>query len=126
MGSKYNGGDKIMEIKDIINHNVKASKGSITIKNENDKTIGIVMNLTRFNDLQANKKILYSKLLRDSDVWGNSKINMDNCYVLDNKVYLLKNLRSCKYYSEEEQIDYDDMYLKISNNGINVIECYII
>ena len=115
-----------MEIKDIHNHNVKASKGSITIKDEKDKTRGIVKNLTRFNDLQANKKILYSKLLRDSEVWGNCKINMDNCYVLDNKIYLLKNLRSCKYYSEEEQTAYDNMYLKISNYGINVIECYIV
>ena len=115
-----------MEIKDIYNHNVKASKGSITVKDEYNKTRGIVRDLTRFNDLQANKKILYSKVLRDAEVWGNSKINTDNCYILDNKIYLLKNLRSCKYYSEEEQSDYDNMYLKISNHGINVIECYII
>lgn len=115
-----------MEIKDIYNHNVKASKGSITVKDENDKTRGIVRDLTRFNDLQANKKILYSNVLREAEVWGNSKINIDNCYVLDGEIYLLKNLRCYKYYSEEEQTDYNNMYLKISNHGINVIECYIV
>ena len=115
-----------MEIMDIKNQYVKLSKGSVTVKGENGKTKGLVRGLTRFLDLQANKKIDYSKLLRNSGVWGNSKINMDNCYILDGTVYLIRNMNSYKYYTEEEKEKYDTMYQNIASYGIIVIPCYFV
>ena len=67
-----------MEIMDIKNQYVKLSKGSITVKDDNGKTKGLVKGLTRFLDLQANKKTDYSKLLRNSGVWGNITGNISN------------------------------------------------
>ena len=99
---------------------------AITVKGENGKTKGLVRGLTRFLDLQANKKIDYSKLLRNSGVWGNSKINMDNCYILDGTVYLIRNMNSYKYYTEEEREKYDTMYQNIASYGIMVIPCYFV
>ena len=118
--------DNIMEIIDIKNQYVKLSKGSITVKGENGKTKGLVKGLTRFLDLQANKKIDYSKLLRNSGVWGNSKIDMNNCYILDSTVYLIRNMNSYKYYTEEEKEKYDTMYQNIASYGIMVIPCYFV
>ena len=115
-----------MEIMDIKNQYVKLSRGSITVKGENGKTKGVVRCLTRFLDLQSNKQIDYFKLLRNSGVWGNSKIDMNNCYILDKKVYLIRNMNSYKYYTEEEREKYDTMYKNIENYGIIVIPCYFV
>lgn len=115
-----------MEIMYIKNQYVKLSRGSITVKGENGKTKGLVRGLTRFLDLQANKKINYFKLLRNSSVWGNSKIDMDNCYILDGTVYLIRNMNSYKYYTEEEKEKYDTMHQNIASYGIMVIPCYFV
>ena len=115
-----------MEIMNIENRYVKLSKGSITVKGENGKTQGIVRGLTRFLDLQANKQIDYYRLLKNSGVWGNKKIDMDNCYILDKKVYLVRNMNSYSYYNEEEKKCSDDMYNKISEYGIMVVPCYVV
>lgn len=115
-----------MEIMGIKNQYVRLSKGSITVKGENGKTKGLVRGLTRFLDLQTNKRIDYFKLLRNSGVWGNKKIDMDNCYILDGAVYLIRNMNSYKYYTEEEKEKYDTMYQNIENYGIMVIPCYFV
>ena len=110
-----------MDIMDIINQKVIASKCSITVKDKNNKTKGVVRNLIRFKDLQCNKQIDYFKLFRSIGIWGNNKINIDNCYILDNNIYLLRNMKSYKYYTPEEQTEYDNIYQNIAQNGINVI-----
>ena len=115
-----------MEIMDIKNQYVKLSRGSITVKGENGKTKGVVRGLTRFLDLQANKQIDYYKLLRNSGIWGNNKISMDNCYILDGTVYLVRNMNSYKYCTEEEKEKYDTMYQNIENYGVVVIPCYFV
>lgn len=115
-----------MEIMGIKNQYVRLSKGSITVKDENGKTKGLVRGLTRFLDLQTNKRIDYFKLLRNSGVWGNKKIDMDNCYILDGAVYLIRNMNSYKYYTEEEKEKYDTMYQNIENYGVIVIPCYFV
>lgn len=115
-----------MEIMDIKNQYVKLSRGSVTVKGENGKTKGLVRGLTRFLDLQTNKRIDYFKLLRNSGVWGNKKIDMDNCYILDGTVYLIRNMNSYKYYTEEEKEKYDTMYEKIVSFGIVVLSCYFV
>ena len=47
-----------MNITEIAGKNVKLSKGSITVLNDNDKTCGVVRNLTKWKDIQANKQII--------------------------------------------------------------------
>ena len=48
------------EIKDCMNKKVKISKGSITIKDDDNKTCGVVRNIVSLYDLQANKQIPFS------------------------------------------------------------------
>lgn len=115
-----------MEMVDIINEYVKPSKGSITVKDENGKTKGIVRGIARFKDLQSNKQIDYSKLLRNSGIWGNKKIDLNNCYIVDNAVYLIRNMNGYKYFSNEEKQIYDTMYARIKSFGITVIPCYFV
>lgn len=115
-----------MTIIDIIEKNVKAGKTSITIKSDTGKTAGIVTGLTRFKDMQANKQINYSKLLRDSGVWGCHKVDINNCYILENKVYLLRNMNPYRYYTTEEKEKNDAMYENFENAGIICIKCYFV
>ncbi len=61
------------DIKDCIGKEIKIGKTSITIKGENGKTCGVVRDIKKFIDLQANKQIDYFKLLRKSGIWGNKK-----------------------------------------------------
>ena len=51
------------EIKDCVGKNVKISKASITIKNEEGKTCGVVRNITSLYDLQPNKQMEALKIV---------------------------------------------------------------
>lgn len=118
------------EIKDCIGKNVKISKSSITIKNENGKTCGIVRNIVSLYDLQANKQFEYYKKLKESGLHG--KISIKNCIIKDGVVYIFRNIKGklfnekYGYFSEEEKRnaeELDKMYAQVAKNGIEVIEC---
>lgn len=52
---------------------IKISKNSITIKDENGKTCGVVRNVISLHDIQPNKQIEYYKMLKEAKL--NTKIS---------------------------------------------------
>ena len=115
-----------MNINEIYYQRVKASKGSITVKDDNGKTIGIVHELTRFMDLQANMQINYFKTIKNAGIWSNSKIKIENCYILNKKIYLLRDLKTYRYFDSKEKELQDNLYNNIENFNIKVIVCYLL
>ena len=119
------------EVKDCIGKKVKINKGSITIKSEDGKTIGVVRNVTSLYDLQANKQIEYHAKMKKLDVrWKD--ISIKNIIIKDNEMYVFRNIKSKLWYekygfiSEEEKQKADEMetiYNAIRTAGIDVIEC---
>ena len=80
-----------MQIIEIAGKDVILSKGSITVKDENNKTCGVVRNLKKFKDIQANKQFVLRKQL--NGVWGINRfgIQMDRVYFdLNDKAYIIR------------------------------------
>ncbi len=121
------------DIKDCVGKKVKISKNSITIKNEDGKTCGVIRNIVSLYDLQPNKQMEYYKKLRNLGLHG--KISIKDCIISDDIMYVFRNIKSKLwnsehgYFSEEEKIkeeEYNMIYDTIKNNGIEVIECIFI
>lgn len=118
-----------MEVLDCINKNVKISKGSITIKDDDNKTRGIVRDIRHFKDIQTNMQSKYFRIMKQAEIWGNSKIDLNNVVIKDNKIYLFRNIHGIeclKKYDMELVKKLDDIYTKAEENGIRVIECEFI
>lgn len=79
------------EIKDCVGKNVKISKASITIKNEEGKTCGVVRNITSLYDLQPNKQMEYYRVIRNLGIYG--KISIKDCIISDGIMYILEMLK---------------------------------
>lgn len=118
------------EIKDCIGNKIKISKGSITIKDDNNKTCGVVRNIISLYDLQANKQMDYYKQLRKLGVHG--KISIKDCIIKDGVMYVFRNIKSklwhekYGYISDEEKRkaeEQDVVYNTLATTGIAVIEC---
>lgn len=123
------------EIKDCIGKNIKISKGSITIKDDNGKTCGVVRNIWKFKDIQPNKQIDYFHVLRDVGAWGNRKFDVNTCIVKDGKMYVFRNMKTIQfhekygYFSEDEKTgakEQEVIYNAFRTAGIDVIECIFI
>ena len=121
------------EIKDCIGKNVKISKSSITIKDENGKTRDVVRNIISVHDMQTNKQVDYYRLFKSLDVWG--KINTSNCIVKDGKLSVFMNIKSKMFHEkygyfsdyEKEKAEQEEETFKVLRNaGIEVIECIFV
>lgn len=122
------------EIKDCVGKKIKISRTSITIKDENEKTRGVVRDITNFHDLQENKQTKYYKMLRELGVWGNR--NFDGiCIVKDDIMYIFRNIKSkffhkkYGYFSESERQKAEEreaLYNAIKAAGIDVVECILL
>lgn len=118
------------DIKECIGKKVKISKCSITIKDDNNKTCGVVRNITSLYDLQANKQMDYYKQLRNLGIYG--KISFKDCIISDGIMYVFRNIKIKLFHerygfiSEEEKHKSEEMetiYNAIRTAGIDVIEC---
>ena len=115
-----------MEILDCINKSIKISKGSITIKDKDNKTRGIVRDIKHFKDVQINIQSKYFRIMKQAGIWGNSKIDLNNVIIKDNEIYLFRNIHGIeclKKYDMELVKKLDSIYIKAEENGIRVIEC---
>lgn len=77
---------------------VKIGKTSITIKDDDGKTCGIIRNIQKFTDMPPRDQFLYSKSMRKNGFWGTELIN--NVVFLDKKCYFLLNLRVMEFYEK--------------------------
>lgn len=118
-----------MEALDCINKNVKISKGSITIKDDEGKTRGIVRDIRHFKDVQINMQSKYFHIMKQAGVWGNSKIDLNNIIIKNNEIYLFRNihgLECLKKYDMQLVEKLNEIYQRAEENGIKVIECEFI
>lgn len=125
-----------MKIENIAGKRIKVSQHSITVKDENGKTAGVVRDTCWFQDLQSNKQIDFWKILRESGVWCADLIG--NVVFCDGKMYYLHDLRPLENYErifgdnpagwETETKRYNERKAVAENMSryCMVIPCYII
>ena len=116
---------------DIENKRVKVSKCSITIKDDNNKTCGIVRNISSLYDIQANKQCdIYLKLKKDGIIAMTYGIK--DIIISDGNIYFLNDIRKRMHY--EKYGFFDDIEKKkyekrealinsIKEKGYTVIDC---
>lgn len=118
------------EIKDCIGKNVKISKNSITIKNEEGKTCGVVKNIVSLYDMQANKQFEYYRQIKNAGLHG--KISIKDCIISDGIMYVFRNIRSklyhekYGYFTEREKEKAEEtqrIYDLAVEAGFEVVEC---
>ena len=127
-----------MYISELENKYIKIGKTSITVINtENNKTCGVLRNICKFKDLQANKQINYTKVLRDAGVWGCGIDGViDAVIIAENQLYYLHNLKPIETYNKyfkgvdgwESEQTRAEKRLAIAENMrqyATVINCYI-
>lgn len=82
----------------LIRQYVKIGKTSITIKDDDGKTRGIIRNIQKFTDMPSRYQFEHSKSMRKNGFWGTGLI--DNVVFLDKKCYFLLNLRVMEFYEK--------------------------
>ena len=120
-----------MEMKDIIGKRIKLSANSITVKDENGKTRGIVRGARRFKDCRANQQ---------TEIWGRAKklgVDFDCVVNAEGKWWYINDLKwesdYFKYFEgRDESLDkkyqnrrniYDAL---VNENVMEVIDCWIL
>lgn len=127
-----------MHISELENKHIKINKTSITVINtENNKTCGVVRNICKFKDLQANKQINYSKSLRSAGLWGCGIDGIiDAVIISENQLYYLHNLKPIETYnklfkgvegfkSEQKRAEERQTIAENMKQFATVINCYI-
>lgn len=117
-------------IKECVNQKVKINSRNITIKDEKDKTCGVVRNIISLYDLQVNKQMDYCKKIHDIGIWG--KISIKDCIISNDTMYIFRNIKSKlfheKYgYISDDEVkkanEQEDIFNIVKAAGIEVIEC---
>jgi len=120
---------------------VKIGKTSITVRDDDGKTCGIIRNAWKFCDLQPNRQIDYSRTVRAAGLWGCTiDGTMNRVIICDGKIIYFNDLRTMDYYkrlAEREDLagafagDIEryntrlELVEKCKANNVNVINCYI-
>lgn len=88
-----------MKITDIENKRVKISSHSITVRNDSNKTCGVVNNVKPFKELRTADQMTYFKGLKECGIFGDS--DLLKCFVIcDGEPYYLHNLKPIEFYEE--------------------------
>lgn len=88
-----------MKIEEIINKRVKVSSHSITVKDDRDKTCGVVRDVKPYRELRPAEQMDYFKKLKERGIWGDSEF-MQYFIICDGKPYYLHNLRPVETYEK--------------------------
>ena len=117
-------------IKECVNQKVKINSRSITIKDEKDKTCGVVRNIISLYDLQVNKQMDYCKKIHDIGIWG--KISIKDCIISNDTMYIFRNRKRKLFqeiygYISDDEVkkanEQEDIFNIVKAAGIEVIEC---
>lgn len=129
-----------MNIEDVKNRYIKISPRSITVKNENGKTCGVVRDIRLFKDVRPYIQMQYFQALRKAGIWGCKFRNlMQSVIISDGKCYYMHNLTPIENYKRifesesskffETEKEHYKQLLNIAEeakvNGIEVIPCYL-
>lgn len=125
-----------MDILSIAHERIKLSPRSITVKNTENKTIGVVRGITKFKDLRVSESQKYFQAVKQAGVWCNGCI--DNVIFCDGKMYYLHDLQAdenyLKYFASDKEYfkaEYEKYELRqqLKHNMekiCTVIDCYMI
>ena len=120
-------------IADCIGKNVRISKNSITIKNTDGKTSGVVRDIVSLYDMQPNRQFEYCQKLRKAGLYGN--ISIKDIIVCDGEMYVFRNIKNklfCEMHGffseceEKKEREKEDMYNKAREAGFSVVECIFV
>lgn len=123
-----------MDIFSIAHERIKLSPHSITVKNDSNKTIGVVRGITKFKDLRISESQKYFHKLREAGVWG---VLTENVIFCDGKMYYLHNLQADENYMKYFAADKEFFKQEFENYEVRqqlkrnmekictVIDCYI-
>lgn len=127
-----------MEIEDIKNKRVKVSARSITVKNENDKTCGVIRNVVNFKDLPKNQQFEWFKVVKACSIWGHENL-LSRFLICDGKAYFLFDTKPDdtyeKFYKDKEWYRHEDYQSDLKKRKqiaetiseyATVIPCYIL
>lgn len=83
-----------MNIEEIRNKRVKISPHSITVKDEYNKTRGIVRNISSYRECRASSRMDVFKTLKNAGIWGCKEHEIiKNVVIVDGEIYYLHDLR---------------------------------
>jgi len=124
------------------NASIKIGKTSITVKDENGKTCGIVRNIQTWETLSPNQQFNYFPIIAKAGLWGNTQINglMKNIVIDGKQIYLFVNRKVIEYFEKnyqqgndylKEEADrkgkaYANIFLKCAENNITVVYRYFV
>lgn len=121
------------KIEDCIGKKVKISPCSITIKDEEFKTRGVVRNIISLADLHGARKFDYATKVMNAGIHG--LISIRDYIIHDEKMYVFRDMssvlfhRKYGYWSEDEKNKMEEkqkIYDKIASVGFPIIECVFI
>lgn len=127
-----------MKMEELEGKRVKISAGTITVKDENDKTRGMVRNVKTWARFSNREQFDHHKAITAAGIWGANIDGLMDCVVLDgNALYYLNNTKALadyeKYFAgrdnfQTEKANYEKR-LKIAKKAaeyMTVINCHII
>ena len=82
-----------MDIKEIVGREIKINANSITVRNEEGKTCGVVRNVTSLYNIQANKQFDINSKLRKNGIRSMDFDIKKNILIKDDTVYFIKYLK---------------------------------
>lgn len=126
-----------MTINDLTNKRVKLSAATITIKDDANKTRGMVRSVRRYSDAAFRDKSEWFKTLKATGIWeAANHIDklLDRVYIADNCLVLLRDMRYEDNYNRfGKGFEADDkhfnmlqqVYKQAADNDVTVIPCFI-
>ena len=120
-----------MRMNEINNCAVKLSPRSITVKDENNKTKGIVRGIQNFKECRPNVQVEIWKVIRQYN------LPLDRIYYAEGQWYFIHNEKWIEDYfryfvGRDERMDKkyaeicDVYHALIDENLMEVVECYIV
>lgn len=106
-------------MKKAINKDIKICANSITIKDENGKTCGVIRNIIPFTKMQANKQFEFSSKIRKAGLFG--KVILKNICVKDNELFYFVSSRSEKYLTPEKLEEKKEIINKFNTIGSSIV-----
>lgn len=125
-----------MTIKELEGKRVMLSRSTITVKDDEGKTKGMVRGLCRFNDAPNSKQFELAPLLKSSGIWDNGELS---CTYIDGSslVYVYNQRRDDMYEKynlsqfEEDEKHYQERQellkkLDASGDKVKVVRCHVL
>lgn len=124
-----------MKIFELEGKNVKICKTSITVKDENGKTCGVVTGVKTWKTLSPREQFDFAKAIKKSGIWGSKFDILKNTVFCGKQIYLLNNLKKKDFFEKytrgklpEEEKRYFEYLEAIekASEFVNVLNCFVV